>query len=179
MRMKRTARLNNRGVTLAETLIVVLIMSIITAAAVSGVAAAVRSYQNAVDAANAQVLLSTTMARLRDELGKAKKADVEDTTVTYTTEYDNVARIYLKSEENKDTVIMIQEYPGTDTNEEASERQLVSAAASTDTLYIIYESVTALGGVVEFKNLKVKNEKHAVLASAEKYIIRTMADLFR
>ena len=65
MRIKNAAaRLNNRGVTLAETLIVVLIMSIITAAAVSGVAAAVRSYQNAVDAANAQALLSTTMVRL-------------------------------------------------------------------------------------------------------------------
>lgn len=73
---------NSAGFTLAETLIAVVILVMITATAMP---AAVSAYRNAVDAANAQVLLSTTVNALRSELSTAWNVDVnaDGTTITY------------------------------------------------------------------------------------------------
>ena len=68
------------GFTLAETLIAVVILVLISAAALP---AAMNAYRNAVDAANAQVLLSTTVNALRDELSTAWNVSVDGTTITY------------------------------------------------------------------------------------------------
>ena len=59
---------NSAGFTLTETLVAVLILVLMTAAALP---AAMNAYRNAVDAANAEVLLSTTVNALRSELSTA------------------------------------------------------------------------------------------------------------
>ena len=53
-------KLNNEdGFTLAETLMTVLIMLLVSSVIAAGIPAAAKAYRKAVDAANAQVLLST------------------------------------------------------------------------------------------------------------------------
>ena len=72
------------GFTMGETLATVLILLMVAGVVATGIPAALNVYRNAVDAANAQVLLSTTINALRDELSTAwdvKKSN--DTTITY------------------------------------------------------------------------------------------------
>ncbi len=57
--------------TLAETLITVLILLMVSAVVAGGIPAASNAYAKAVDAANAHVLLSTTVNALRSELSTA------------------------------------------------------------------------------------------------------------
>ncbi len=69
------------GFTLAELLIVVLILLLVSTVVATGVPAAVNSYQKVVDSANAQLLLSTTVSSLRRELSLAGSIEVEGATV--------------------------------------------------------------------------------------------------
>ena len=61
------------GFTLAETLICVLILLMVSAIVGAAMPSAANAYKNVVDAANAQVLLSTTLTALRDEFSTAKQ----------------------------------------------------------------------------------------------------------
>lgn len=73
---------NNGGFSLPELLAAVAVLVIMTAGLMP---AAVRAYQNAVDAANAQALLTETVNALRSELSTAWDVKVSDDgkTITY------------------------------------------------------------------------------------------------
>lgn len=72
------------GLTLAETLITVLILLMVSSVVAVGVPSAARAYRNAVDAANAHVILSTAVNALRSELLTAWGVRVKDeTTILY------------------------------------------------------------------------------------------------
>ena len=66
-----------RGFTLAEMLITMLILLMVSSVVAMGVPSAVRAYSKVVDAANAQLLLSTTVTQLRRELSLAKGVKLE------------------------------------------------------------------------------------------------------
>ena len=96
---------NSAGFTLAETLVAVVILVMISASALP---AAMNAYRNAVDAANAQVLLSTTVNALRDELSTAWNVSVSDdgTTIIYkSAATGDKSAISLDND-----LIMLQEY---------------------------------------------------------------------
>lgn len=65
------------GFTLAETLMAVLIMLLVASVVAAGIPAAAQAYRNAVDGANAQVLVSSTVNALRSELSTAWSVTVE------------------------------------------------------------------------------------------------------
>lgn len=69
---------DSRGFTLAEALIATLIMLLVTVIVATGIPAASRAYDRVVMASNAEVLLSTTMSELRNELTLAKDIDIQD-----------------------------------------------------------------------------------------------------
>ena len=71
MKAERKQR-NNAGFTLAEMMLAVLILLMVAAIVAGGMPMARRAYEDAVDAANAQTLLSTTATMLRGELSEAK-----------------------------------------------------------------------------------------------------------
>lgn len=71
---------NKAGFTLAETMLAVVMLVLITASALP---AAMTAYRNAIDAANAHALLSTTVDALRGELSTAWDVTVNEKTVTY------------------------------------------------------------------------------------------------
>lgn len=96
---------SRRGFTLTEVLIAVLILVLITAGIMP---VAVSAYRNAVDAANARVLLSTTVNALRDELSTAWAIkSVDSTTITYqSADTGSQTKMFIKDS----AVIMLQEY---------------------------------------------------------------------
>lgn len=61
----------SHGFSLTEMLAVVVVLTLVSMVMATGLPAAIRAYEQAVDAANSQVLLSTTIERMRDELSVA------------------------------------------------------------------------------------------------------------
>lgn len=68
---------NERGFSLTELLVTMAILALAGTIVVTGIPAAYHAYTGALDASNAQVLLSTTATRLRDELSVADPTTVE------------------------------------------------------------------------------------------------------
>lgn len=107
-------KLNSQAAfTLAETLITVLILLMVSAVVAGGVPAAANAYVKAVDAANAHVLLSTTVNALRSELSTAwnvenlESDETDEKGITYySSATGSQSKIFI-SEEGK---LMLQEY---------------------------------------------------------------------
>jgi type II secretory pathway pseudopilin PulG len=112
---KAQQKLNSQtGFTLAETLITVLILLMVSAVVAGGVPAAANAYAKAVDAANAHVLLSTTVDALRSELSTAwdvenlKSDEAGEKGITYySSATGSQSKIYISDSDGK---IMLQEY---------------------------------------------------------------------
>lgn len=174
------------GFTLAETLLAVLILLLVSVIVARGVPAAKNVYEKVFIGANAQALLSTTISALKDELGTAwdvstenitvKGKEGEDKTVTaivyFSADTGAKSMLYPDGKTNK---IMIQEYAenteygGLNTKKEVSigtPHSLVSSAVSTankkDDLIVLYDDVTIDGKTVKFKNLRVEHNKTVV-----------------
>ena len=77
--MKAVNKLKRRGgFSLAETLVAILILLLVSAIVAAGVPVARNAYEKVVLSANAQTLLSSAVSALRDELGTAWDVRVED-----------------------------------------------------------------------------------------------------
>ena len=151
--MKKSSVLfrKNRGFTLAETLLAVMIVLLVSGIVASGVPIAVNVYHRITDAANANVLLSTTMTELRDKLALATKINVPDSKqltfkgndgrsykLSFERKSDSVTGLYLKDEANDDY-----------------SRLLVSNAAAAKNLCADFEKVSYDGGILKFEGLKI------------------------
>lgn len=64
---------SNAAFTLAEALVAIIILLLVSGIVAAGIPAAARAYDNVVVAANSEMLLSTAMSELRNELGTAKE----------------------------------------------------------------------------------------------------------
>ncbi len=131
-RMKRTNRKqrNNAGFSLAETLMAVLILLMVSAVVAAGMPMAREAYEKAVDAANAQTLLSTTMTLLRSELGEAQNISVsaDGGSITYRSARTGARAVLFNSDDNG---IMVTDYAGTSN---ATNHLLVTSQAATERL---------------------------------------------
>ena len=164
--VKAMRKLRNRsGFTLAEMMMTVLILLLVSLIVATGMPAAKNAYTKVVLSSNAQVLLSTTVDSLRDELGTAWNIEKVDTTKLkyFSANTGNVRE--LSVDENKD--IVVQDYvTATDLlvgNKASDEpRALLSSAAKSDDLHVTYDSVarnpednTSPASTVIFTNLRV------------------------
>lgn len=190
--MKSFRRLlkNRSGFTLGEVMICMLILLLITAVVAGAIPAAGSAYRNAVDAANAQTLLSTAISALRDEFSTAGLVsvtvpegggDATTCTVTYRRAATySLTRLRLVAEDG----FWIQDYVDPDSTWEKTKsedpdsfRRLVSRETATANLYldcdgIVYDAET---GVITFQNLTVKRPGTAQpLASADGLSIRVI-----
>ena len=123
------------GFTFSEVLVAVTILVMISAAALP---AALNAYRNAVDAANAHMLLSTTVEALRDELSTAWNVSVDSDAKTITYQSSDTGGQSLLSLAS--APFTIQEYNDFDNkwlDEESIEkpvsRNLVTSAMSRET----------------------------------------------
>ena len=141
---------NSGGFTLSEVLIVVLILLLVSLVVAAGVPAALRSLQRVVDSANAQVLLSTTVTRLRDELSTARNVEVDagnNTKITYTSETGSVSILTVE-----DKGIWLQEYA--DVTDLDFKHPLTSDSAANKNLYAVYEEAKYENGLITITGLK-------------------------
>ena len=173
MRIKKKLR-GNGGFTLAETLLAVLILLLVSSIVATGMPAAKNAYEKIIVAANAQVLLSTGATALRDELGTAWEVKVDgedDTIVTYNSSDTGAkSKLYIDKTDKK---IHIQEYMENDYLNLAGgkgvgdERLLVSDKAATDGLVITYTTIKKSddGSSVIISGLAVKNKEGREMAN--------------
>lgn len=142
-----------RGFTLAETLMTVLILLMVSSVVAAGVPAAARAMNKVVDASHAQLLLSTTMTALRDELSTARAETISisnDTSISYTDTYGIKAVISSETDN-----IYIEKPEGSGTK-----RPLISDEASNKNLYVTFTKVSTIkdkeSKVLTFDGLSVK-----------------------
>lgn len=84
---KAKARLRQaRGFTLAETLVTILILLLVTSIVIAGMPTATNVLKKTVDAANAQTLLASTLTRLREELTTALEIKASGSEIIYLSE---------------------------------------------------------------------------------------------
>lgn len=128
---KALQKLNSQtAFTLAETLITVLILLMVSAVVAGGVPAAANAYAKAVDAANAHVLLSTTVNALRSELSTAWNVEEVDKGITYySSATGSQSMIYISGSDGK---IMLQEYVDLLTAREEEVSSSTGASDSTE-----------------------------------------------
>lgn len=149
MRGKGKIKRRAAGFTLAETLLAVLILLLVSSIVAMGVPVAKQAFEKVTLAGNAELLLSTAVSTLRDELGTAW--DVQAATgggvIYYSADTGNRSKLYVDS-----GVIRLHEYSET-TKAEAlldikkkveNDRELVYQANDGKALQLICNGI-ALG----------------------------------
>jgi prepilin-type N-terminal cleavage/methylation domain-containing protein len=156
---------NHRGFTLAETLMTILILLMASAIVGAAIPAAANAYQKSVDAANAQVVLSTTITRLRDQLSTAGNTKVNGTAITYKSGKSGESGTACLMMLNSPTIIVykgpysalhsetLSDYMINDT---VTCYDLLSKEAVTGNLVISYTGISKSGHTIIFENLVVK-----------------------
>ena len=171
------------GFTLAETLMTVLILLMVSGVVAGGIPAAVTAYGKAVDAANAQVLLSTTVNALRAELCTAKdvhKTDSEE--LIYISPFTgSKTKLYLGTletdDENAEETILVQDFlkfdeSGPQKEDNNKPRRLVTKKAATKNLEVTFESFDweKKDEVLVFNNIKVTKKNVPITSIPVLYI---------
>lgn len=158
---------NSGGFTLAETLITVLILVMVAGVVAGGIPAAVTAFGKTVDAANAQVLLSTTVNALRTELCTAREVHLNGAgdLIYISTATGSKAKLY----KGEDGEIMVQDFlkydesgPQSTTSGKSNDpRRLITEKAATKNLQVTYDTCNweKQDEVLVFHNLKVTRGK--------------------
>lgn len=149
---------NNKGFTMAEMLITILIMLMVSSIMAAGIPVAANALKKVVDTANAHALLSTTMTCLRDELSTAEAASItvspDEKTIAYTT--SDGSRSIIRSQDDGIWLYPYQDfYPLGGDDENPYQRLLVSLKASNENLHA-EAKFSYVAGIVTVKGLEVK-----------------------
>ncbi len=158
--MKRLRRkMNQKGFSLAEMLMAILILLMVSVIVATGMPAARNAYEKVVVGANAQTMLSTAVTVLRDELGTAWEVNVPSTNDSVSYFNANTgAKAQIKLDDSN--TIIIQDYIAQTTDlihdnvealKEGAKRTLVPGGSSK--LYATYATITPL--IVNNKMTKI------------------------
>lgn len=168
---------NKAGFSLAELLIAILIMLMVTVIVAAGIPAARSAYLGVRRASNADVLLSTTITTLRNELGMARREDISvdssNKTITYFNQDRGAESQIFLSDDGKS--IQFKRY---NKNSYAA-APLITGKAETDELNVTYATVTYddESGIVKFEKLEVTPVSGGTpIASRDTVSIRVMTD---
>ena len=192
MRVIRKKLTKRKGFSLAETLIAILILLMVSSIVAAAVPTASKVYMKTVDAANAQVLLSTVMTELRNELSDATIESPKDgaegttTTITYINGnggYRELSLVSTGNIEQRGILLTIRKLdPATgQITASTDKRLLVNSTAATGDLVVSYTGASFANGVLTFTGLSVtkmtKNSEGTVaegpvLANCTSFAIR-------
>lgn len=161
---------SDNGFSIAELLVAILILLMVSSIVATGIPVAREAYQKVILASNADVLLSTTISTLRNELGTAQDVKVVGgTTITYYSPTRGASsKIYLEG-----NAVMFQRYyfdPTEYTMGEGvvpSEENLITEAAMSDGLYVKYDSVVKpdKDGIMKIEGLAVYRQDETKTAA--------------
>ena len=160
----------NKGFTLAETLMVLLIVSLVSIIVAGALPTAIKVYKGIMDYSNAQVLLSSAITKLRDELSTATEIEVLGEEISYKSSIGAKNRIYLTEDG-----VYIQEYLDI-SNDKLLNHSLISDKALDSKYRIMYDIKDYESGVFSFSSVSVylKENKIAELKNIE---IRIVSDI--
>lgn len=162
MRIKEKIK-GKSGFSLAETLLATLIMLLVSVLLANGIPTIKTVYEKVTIGANARVLLSTTIASLRNELGTAQNIIVDKTNKRisyYSTDNRATSIIYLDAANYNS--IMLQEYSNPEilNSNRPLARDLVTPSKASEGLYVTFKEVSIPDSyVVIFKGLTVWHRK--------------------
>lgn len=170
--MARRKPRNIRGFTLAETLLAVLILLLVSVIVATGMPAATNAYNKVILGANAKVMLSTAITALHDEIGTAWRVETvtgDNTRIRYFNAGTG-AKSELSLDDGK--AIQVQDYIPLNNEDElihsgtakiVDPHHLVPDDSSE--MYVTYESIGYNNGIVTITGLKVcKKTDNKVLA---------------
>ena len=159
-----------RGFSLAETLMTVLILLLVSSVVAAGIPAAVSAYTKVIDAANAQTMLSTAVSSLRNELSTAKDVTINADSIKYFS-YDTGAYTVI-SKGGEHGKIDVQDYIMESGGAETTvSHPLVTKTDKDRLLEVTYGSVSAneenhtitITGM-EVRKYQTNSEEYTVLA---------------
>ena len=163
----------------------VLILLMVSGVVAEGIPSAVAAYVKAIDAANAQVLISTTVNALRGELSTAKEVHLNDENglIYISPATGSKTKLYIGYDVgDTHNTIMVQDFlrydetgpQTTDGTTHVAPRRLVSKSAKTANLEVTYDkdTVSCDNDVIHIKNLKVTkgDTGSAIVEIADLYI---------
>ena len=144
---------------MAETLLAVLILLMVSSIVAAGIPSARRAYEKVVLASNAEVLLSTTITTLRNELGNAMDVKVNGNDITYyntargATSKISLDKVLATSPDTEKTIVLYR-YFGDYVYNSAAEKIAMSSSSSKDKdLYVTYTSVVCQNGIITFSGV--------------------------
>ena len=172
---------SRRGFSIGEMLVAVLILVMVSAVVAAGVPVAANAYYKVVDSANAQMLLSTTLTKLRTELSTATDVSCSGTTISYRNAVGSLSELTLEfgvtpvggTEDQAESGIFVDRLQIS-----SFKKQLLVSLEAASGMYLMYESVSynKTTGVIAFSKLSVmKDDKE--LASLGDYKIRVLTNL--
>lgn len=182
-RIKRKLH-SKKAFTLAEVLLAVLILVMVSVIVATGIPAARNAYERVVLGSNADILLSTTVSTLRNELGTARNiktpSDAEAKAGTMITYYNptrgSSSRIFVPSV-GKQEILFQRYYSGEGLSMDTyATVPLISAQTATGDLYVTYDSVSYANGILTFSKLSVNRTSGTTgLALRENLSIRIIS----
>ncbi|MBQ7614288.1 MAG: type II secretion system protein [Butyrivibrio sp.] len=194
LRERIKKKLNSKaGFSLTEMLLAVIIMLLVSVIVAAGIPAAREAYENVVLASNAEILLSTTISTLRNEVGSASNLDVPGVSPSGGVEtgteivYYNAARgasskIFMPSGGTNIKFVRYFDQTGTVlegvvTNSETED--LISARTATNKLRVTFATVSYdhTKGIVSFTDLSVFHDDDATpLVKRDKFSIKVLSE---
>lgn len=185
--MKNTTRKlkKSAGFTLAETLITVLILLMVSSVVAGGVPAAANAYRKAVDAANAHVLMSTAVNALRSELSTAWGVSANNSElIYYSARTGTRTKLYNGTGDQK--TIMVQDYLRYDSDSESQQQEdadsdllkhslvVRSGEKELDKFQVRYANVSVANDIITFETLGVYRGKEETPLQSMNLSIRVL-----
>lgn len=181
-----------RAFTMAETLVAVLILLLVTLIVAAGLPTAVNAYHNIVMVSNAEVLLSTTMSTLRNELYTAGDISISDNgkSITYYNESDqSMSKIFMQDKDimfiryaTDDIILKDSELAeGVKENYDQAQKLVSGEASDKDKeLHVSFAEVSYDDDIVTFSGLVVSNRDGSRVITErggnDDYSIRVITD---
>ena len=164
------------GFSLAETLLAVLILLLVSVVVATGMPAVTNAYNKVVLGANAKAMLSTAVTALHDEMGTAwqVKNSTDNKSLTYFNGSTGAQSIVSSGDK---LPIKIRDYVPLSSDSDlihdntatkGEEYYLVSGEHFKPKMYVTYNTIQYSNGIVTISGLKVCKEDHTTLAEFSK-----------
>ena len=171
------------GFSLTELLTTTLILSLVTATIASSIPGAIRAYRTVVDVANANILLTSTITKLRSELTGASKIDkkkLDDTNgkvLDYTNGKGVLCRIEFVESNDKAKGIYYYEFKGADRTkpDPSGGYLLVSQEAASKKMYVKGSVGKDANGDLQFIGLSVWKDDRDITKSNITFTVRLLS----
>lgn len=165
------------GFSLTELLATTLILSLVTATIASSIPGAIRAYRTVVDVANANILLTSTITKLRSELTGASEIKIssDNKTVDYTNGKGVLCRIEFVVSNDKAKGIYYYEFKGADKIITEGYLLVSQEAASKDMYVKGSVEKDDQNGVLRFTDVSVCKDNRDITQSDINFTVRLLS----